>query len=122
MSLTEKINNLAVVQWIRAGLSFLLIIPVKIYQWTISPMLPGTCRYEPTCSQYAIEALRVHGPIKGLLMGTRRILSCHPWGGHGYDPVPPRGTPLFRFKKYRQGKVRGTHPEKHDSSVRDSGP
>lgn len=104
MSLREKINNLFVVKWLRAGLSFLLIIPVKIYQWTISPLLPGTCRYEPTCSQYAIEALKIHGPIKGLLMGTRRILSCHPWGGDGYDPVPPEGTPLFRFKKYRHKK------------------
>lgn len=104
MLLTEKLNILVVVKWLRSGLSFLLIIPVKIYQWTISPMLPGTCRYEPTCSQYAIEALKVHGPVKGLLMGTRRILSCHPCGGHGYDPVPPRGTPLFRFKKFKPGK------------------
>jgi putative membrane protein insertion efficiency factor len=101
MSLIEKINNFILMRWIRSALSFLLIIPVKIYQWVISPMLPSTCRYEPSCSQYAIEALKVHGPLKGLLMGTRRILSCHPWGGHGYDPVPPKGTPLFKFKKYR---------------------
>jgi putative membrane protein insertion efficiency factor len=79
----------------------LLIIPVKIYQWIISPMLPATCRYNPSCSSYAIEALRVHGPIKGLFMGTRRILSCHPWGGHGHDPVPPKSASLFSFKKYK---------------------
>ncbi|MEX2371021.1 MAG: membrane protein insertion efficiency factor YidD [Bacteroidales bacterium] len=101
MSIKEKIENFPLVKWFRAGLSLILVIPVKIYQWVISPMLPGTCRYEPTCSNYAIEALKVHGPLKGLLMGTRRILSCHPWGGHGYDPVPPKGTPLLRFKKYK---------------------
>lgn len=99
MSFIEQINNVFLVKWIRKAFVFLLIIPVKIYQWLISPMLPATCRYTPTCSSYAIEALRVHGPIKGLLMGTRRILSCNPWGGHGHDPVPPKGTPFFRFNK-----------------------
>jgi hypothetical protein len=101
MSVIDKINDLVLIKWIRSGLSFLLIIPVKIYQWILSPLLPSTCRYFPSCSQYAIEALRVHGPVKGLIMGTRRIISCNPWGGHGHDPVPPKGTPLFRFKKYK---------------------
>ncbi len=101
MSIREKIYNFFLIRWLRSGFVLLLIIPVKIYQWTISPMLPATCRYNPTCSSYAIEALRVHGPIKGLIMGTRRILSCNPWGGHGHDPVPPKGTPLFSFKKYK---------------------
>jgi putative membrane protein insertion efficiency factor len=101
MSIIEKINNFLIVKWIKSGLSFLLIIPVKIYQWIISPLFPSVCRYNPTCSHYAIEALQVHGPKKGLIMGTRRILSCHPWGGHGHDPVPPKGTPLFKFKKYK---------------------
>jgi putative membrane protein insertion efficiency factor len=93
-------------KWIGAGITLILIVPVKIYQWLISPMLPGTCRYIPTCSQYAIEALRVHGPVKGLLLGTKRIFSCHPWGGHGFDPVPPKGTPLIKFKKYKSGEKR----------------
>ncbi|MCF8225285.1 MAG: membrane protein insertion efficiency factor YidD [Bacteroidales bacterium] len=101
MSIINTINNSCPVKWFRKGLSALLILPVKIYQWVISPMLPGTCRYEPTCSQYAIEALKTHGPIKGLFLGTKRILSCHPWGGHGYDPVPPPGTPVFKFKKFK---------------------
>jgi len=89
-------------RWIRDLFIFLLIIPVRMYQWIISPWLPKTCRYEPTCSQYAVEALRTHGPLIGLLLGTRRILSCHPWGGQGYDPVPPRHTPfreLFTRKR-----------------------
>jgi len=91
-----------IINWIRSFFVFLLIIPVKIYQWMISPLLPNSCRYDPTCSVYAVEALKTHGPLKGLALATRRILSCHPWGGHGYDPVPPKGTPLFRFKKYKQ--------------------
>lgn len=70
-------------------LSWLLIVPVKIYQWLISPLLPATCRYQPTCSHYMIEAIQVHGPLKGFWLGIRRISRCHPWGGWGYDPVPP---------------------------------
>ncbi len=76
--------------FIRQFFGFLLIIPVKIYQWIISPILPNSCRYDPTCSAYMIEAINVHGPLKGLWLGTRRIGRCHPWGGHGYDPVPEK--------------------------------
>ncbi len=85
------------IRWIRTLLVGILIVPVRLYQWIISPWLPKTCRYEPTCSQYAIEALREHGPLTGLLLGTKRILSCHPWGGHGHDPVPPRDTPFAKL-------------------------
>lgn len=70
------------------GLSTILTIPVRFYQLCISPMLPKQCRFEPTCSQYAIEALRRHGPVKGLWLAIKRICRCHPWGGSGYDPVP----------------------------------
>ncbi|TAJ15141.1 membrane protein insertion efficiency factor YidD [Marinilabiliaceae bacterium JC017] len=73
---------------IRNAFVSLLIFPVKIYQWFISPMLGASCRYTPTCSAYTIEALKKHGPIKGLYLSIRRILSCNPWGGHGHDPVP----------------------------------
>ena len=69
-------------------LSSLLIFPIRLYQRYISPLTPPSCRYTPTCSQYAIEAIRKHGPLKGLYLGISRILRCHPWGGHGYDPVP----------------------------------
>lgn len=68
--------------------SVLLIIPIKIYQFLISPILPMSCRYTPSCSAYAIEALKKYGPFKGLWLATKRILSCNPWGGSGYDPVP----------------------------------
>jgi len=66
------------------------ILPIKFYQYFISPLCPGVCRYQPTCSQYMIEAIKIHGVCKGIYLGVRRILRCHPWGGSGYDPVPPR--------------------------------
>jgi uncharacterized protein len=82
------------VERLRQIASALLIAPIHFYRYVISPMLPPACRYVPTCSQYAIEAIRVHGPLKGLLLAVRRLLRCHPitWlgGSHGYDPVPPR--------------------------------
>lgn len=65
-----------------------LILLVKFYQYAISPLKPQSCRYTPTCSQYTLEALKKHGPIKGLWLSVKRILSCNPWGGSGYDPVP----------------------------------
>jgi len=74
----------------------LLIIPIRFYQIFISPCLRvlngghGSCRHEPTCSQYAIEAIQVHGPLRGLWLALRRISRCHPWGTFGYDPVPPK--------------------------------
>ena len=68
-----------------------LILLVRGYQVTLSPLLGGACRFEPSCSNYMIEALTVHGPVKGTLLGLWRILRCHPFGRHGYDPVPPRG-------------------------------
>ncbi|MDE6393490.1 MAG: membrane protein insertion efficiency factor YidD [Muribaculaceae bacterium] len=68
----------------------LLIAPIRFYQLSISPMLPASCRYTPTCSQYAIEAIRIHGVLRGGSLAIRRICRCHPWGGSGYDPVPPR--------------------------------
>mgnify|MGYP005717160963 FL=1 len=69
-------------------LSFLLVIPIKLYQIIISPILGPNCRYHPTCSQYSIEAINKHGPFKGTWLAIKRISSCHPWGGSGHDPVP----------------------------------
>ena len=68
--------------------SLLLIIPIKIYQTIISPLLGPSCRFTPTCSHYAVEAIQKYGPFKGSWLSFKRILKCHPWGGSGYDPVP----------------------------------
>jgi putative membrane protein insertion efficiency factor len=73
---------------IRQLLSLPFIFLIRIYQWVISPWLGPKCRYTPTCSNYAIEALRKHGVFRGTWLAARRISSCHPWGGSGYDPVP----------------------------------
>lgn len=73
---------------IRKTLSFIVLIPIYFYRYCISPMKPPTCRYSPTCSEYAILAVKKYGPIKGSSLAIKRISRCHPWGGHGYDPVP----------------------------------
>lgn len=69
-------------------LTYLLVILIKFYQLCISPIKPNVCRYTPTCSEYSIQALKKYGPFKGLWMSIKRILSCNPWGGSGYDPLP----------------------------------
>lgn len=69
-------------------MSWILIAIIKFYQGAISPLLPANCRYTPTCSHYGIEAIQKHGPLKGLILAIKRIGSCHPFGGNGYDPVP----------------------------------
>ncbi len=66
----------------------LAILLVRFYQRMLSPLKPPTCRFLPTCSAYTIEALQRHGALRGGWLATRRICRCHPWGGHGYDPVP----------------------------------
>lgn len=65
-----------------------LVAGVRFYQRYISPLTPPSCRYTPTCSQYTVEALQKHGPLKGGWLAIKRIASCNPWGGSGYDPVP----------------------------------
>ena len=69
-------------------IGWLLILPIRFYQKFLSPLKPPTCRFTPTCSNYAIQAIRKHGPFKGLGLAVWRILRCNPWGGSGYDPVP----------------------------------
>jgi uncharacterized protein len=63
---------------------------IRLYQLVVSPLLLPRCRYLPTCSDYAIEAIATHGAFGGTVLAVRRLLRCHPWGGSGYDPVPPR--------------------------------
>ena len=67
---------------------FIFIVLIRFYQYAISPMTHASCRYMPTCSQYAVEAIQKYGPIKGSWLAIKRLARCHPWGGHGYDPVP----------------------------------
>ena len=69
-------------------LSHLVLFPVRIYQWAISPFFPATCRHTPTCSAYTVDAVKEWGPLKGIWLGTKRLANCHPWGTSGYDPVP----------------------------------
>ena len=70
------------------ALSTILAVLLRIYQRGISPMMPSRCRFYPSCSQYAIEAIRMHGPFTGLWLGARRVLRCHPWNPGGLDLVP----------------------------------
>jgi putative membrane protein insertion efficiency factor len=78
---------------LRRATAIVLIAPIRFYRYFVSPMLPPSCRFTPTCSQYAIEAIQKHGALKGLVLAIRRLVRCHPitWlgGSHGYDPVPP---------------------------------
>ncbi|MBX2841465.1 MAG: membrane protein insertion efficiency factor YidD [Flammeovirgaceae bacterium] len=64
------------------------IFPIRIYQWLISPMFPSSCRHIPSCSHYTVEAIKEWGVLKGIWLGMKRISKCHPWGTHGFDPVP----------------------------------
>jgi uncharacterized protein len=66
----------------------IFILPIRIYQYMVSPLIPGACRFTPTCSEYSADAIKKHGVIKGVILGIKRIGKCHPWGGSGYDPVP----------------------------------
>jgi len=68
-----------------------LVLLVRMYQIALSPLMGGCCRFEPSCSAYMIEALKIHGAAKGTLLGVWRILRCHPFGKSGFDPVPPKG-------------------------------
>lgn len=71
--------------------ALLLAAPVRIYQWTVRPLIGGNCRFHPSCSDYAIEALVTHGAWRGAMLAIWRILRCNPWVAGGYDPVPQCG-------------------------------
>ncbi len=70
----------------------LLRLPIRFYQLLISPVLPSSCRFQPTCSEFALEALEKHGMFRGSWLTLRRLARCHPWGKSGFDPVPPTCT------------------------------
>ena len=90
--MTDQPTSLRVT--LRNGAAAVLIAPIRFYRRFLSPLLPPACRYDPTCSAYMLQAIEIHGPLKGLWLGTKRLLRCHPitWlgGSSGFDPVPPR--------------------------------
>jgi putative membrane protein insertion efficiency factor len=81
-------------------LAYPFIFLVRFYQIAISPYTRSSCRFQPTCSHYTVEALKVHGLFHGGWLAIKRISSCHPWGGSGFDPVPPKVTQI-KTKKYQ---------------------
>lgn len=94
----------------------LMVLAVRGYQVALSPWFRGCCRFEPSCSHYAIEAFEVHGAVKGFLLAAWRLLRCHPFGKSGYDPVPPKGRWKNDFENQvsnaasRESKVESAHP------------
>ena len=76
---------------------------IQIYQYLISPIMPGNCRHIPSCSKYAIEALNIHGLARGSILTCNRILRCHPWGTSGYDPVPEKN--MIKIKKFPKRRL-----------------
>ena len=89
------------------ALQYLLLGLIRIYQLTVAPLLGPRCRFTPSCSAYAAEAIAVHGPFMGIWLGAKRLARCHPWGGSGFDPVPPRG---------RRDRLPGSAPHPHSCS------
>ena len=75
---------------ISKSIAYILVFLIKSYQLLISPLLGQNCRYLPTCSEYSAQSIREHGFIKGIALSLKRISKCHPWGSHGYDPVPKK--------------------------------
>jgi len=91
MPYSNYVVNILVYIWeklIKRGVGILFLVLIRAYQLLLSPILGASCRFNPTCSQYGIEAIRKHGPFKGGWLTIKRISRCHPWGGHGHDPVP----------------------------------
>ena len=86
--MTSGVASRAIVDALSRLLAWPILLLVQIYRVTISPLLGANCRFEPTCSSYAIEALRQHGAFRGSALAAKRIARCHPWGSSGYDPVP----------------------------------
>ena len=80
-------------------LTKVLVFIIRVYQTNVSPLLPRTCKYYPTCSEYARQALLIHGPLKGLLLASWRLARCNPFSYGGYDPVPPRKVHLAELKE-----------------------
>ena len=87
----------------RRPVSAAMVGAIDVYRLAVSPWIGPACRFEPSCSAYGAEAIRRHGPLRGLILTLRRLARCHPWGGSGYDPVPPK---LHRLGPHRPGPHR----------------
>jgi uncharacterized protein len=109
----QSVNFAPMIKFFTNILSFALLVPVYFYRWFISPLTPASCRHIPTCSKYALIAIKKHGPFRGFVMATGRILRCRPGGTHGYDPVPE-----FVFHRYRPSLFR-RYPRCNRLKVRD---
>ena len=79
-------------------LGYIFILPIWVYQKLISPLFPSACRFDPTCSVYAINAIKIRGPFIGTWLSIKRISKCHPWGSSGYDPVPDQKQCCSKLK------------------------
>jgi uncharacterized protein len=93
----------------------LLILPIRLYQLLLSPLLGPRCRFYPSCSSYAVEAITIHGAMKGSYLATRRLLRCHPWNPGGLDPVPPRGRASVRAGDTESGNTESGDTESGDT-------
>lgn len=91
-------------------LVLILKLPIWFWQWCIAPVLGANCRYEPSCSHYACQALNTHGPLRGGWLTARRLVSCNPWGGAGYDPVPTANGDTSHQHIDREHGTSVTHP------------
>jgi len=87
-NITINTGSMQIYKIIIKVITFPFVVVIKLYQVLVSPLLPSSCRYTPTCSHYTLEALKKYGLFKGGWLGIKRISKCHPWGGSGYDPVP----------------------------------
>lgn len=107
---------------IRSAAAFVLALPIRAYRYAISPLMPPSCRFDPTCSAYALEALQVHGPIKGTFLAMKRILRCHPirflGGSEGHDPVPSRnGTTADPTHRHLSRSPHAHLPTRKDTTI-----
>lgn len=102
--MTSDQRLMIIYRFILKLLGYPIVGLVYFYKYAISPLTPASCRHTPTCSTYMIEAIKIHGPFKGFWLGIRRLSKCHPWGTHGYDPVPPKRS--IETKKFKSNLFR----------------
>lgn len=91
----------------------LAMAPVHVYRWTLKPLLGHECRYLPTCSEFALEAIEINGAWRGFWLSLGRISRCHPWSGSGFDPVPDIRAEHYPFTPWRYARRRSTRPTVH---------